>query len=64
MANEEERIKHIFKYMEHDVLTDAQRDFVISLSDFFDRKGYLTDAQYEPLEDIFRRAAEKESKYE
>ena len=57
--NDNERIEHIFKYMEYDVLTDAQHTFVADLESFFERNGYLTDNQFYPLEDIFSKAAER-----
>lgn len=53
-----DRIKHIFKYMEYDALTDAQHDLVVSFEDQFNRTGSLSDRQEEILEDIFRQAAE------
>ena len=55
----QDRIEHIFKFMEYDQLTDAQHDLIISFEDQFKRRGYLSDKQIDILEDIFRRAAEK-----
>jgi hypothetical protein len=55
----EERIKHIFKYMEWNSLTESQHDLIVSFEDQFNRRGYLTDRQNEILEDIFKQAAEK-----
>lgn len=54
-----ERIKHIFKFMEYDYLTDRQMSFVVSLEKYFKRNGYLKPAQLEALEDIFEKTAEK-----
>jgi hypothetical protein len=57
MATNEDRIEHIFKFIEYDNLTDAQHDLVISFEQQFKRKGSLSDRQLEILEDIFERAA-------
>ena len=54
----EDRIKHIFQYMEYDNLSDSQHNFIISLEEQFNEKGYLSQRQLDALEDIFRRAAE------
>lgn len=54
-----ERIEHIFKFMEYDQLTDAQHSLVESFEEQFERRGSLSDRQIEILEDIFERAAEK-----
>ncbi len=53
-----ERIEHIFKYMEYEAINDAQHDLVIKYESFYDRNGYLSDAQLEVLESIFKQAAE------
>jgi hypothetical protein len=53
-----DRIKHIFKYMEYDALTDAQHNLVIKYEEFYLRNKYLTEPQYDTLEDIFKQAAE------
>jgi hypothetical protein len=45
--------------MEYDVLSDAQHDLVISFQEQFQSRGGLSDRQFEILEDIFERAAEK-----
>lgn len=58
MAIHEDRIKHIFQFMEYDCLSDAQHDLIISFESQFKRRGYLSDAQIEILEDIFKKAAE------
>ena len=54
----QDRIKHIFQFMEWDQLTDAQHDLVISFEDQYKLRGDLSDKQLDILEDIFRRAAE------
>lgn len=59
MRNDPERIEHIFLFMEYDYITDDQHDLVISFEEQFYEKGYLSNKQYEILEDIFRQAAEK-----
>jgi hypothetical protein len=57
MANDSIRIDHIFKYMEWDYLTDAQHDLIISFQKQYNYKGYLSDDQFEILEDIFQKVA-------
>lgn len=59
MTERNDRIKHCFKYMEYDCLSDAQMDLLVSFEDQFKRRGDLSERQYEILEDIFSRAAEK-----
>ena len=54
----QDRIEHIFKFMEYDQLTDAQHDLVMSFEEQFKNKDYLSERQIEILEDIFRKAAE------
>lgn len=51
-----ERIKHIFKFMEYDNLTDAQHDLIISFEKYFERWGKLSEKQIEILEGIFEKA--------
>jgi hypothetical protein len=53
------RIEHIFKFMEWDVLTDAQHDLIVSFENHYRLKGRLTKSQMEILEDIFDKANEK-----
>lgn len=55
--NIEDRIKHIFQFMEYDELTDAQHDLVVSFEGQFERKGRLSEDQYEILEDIFKKTS-------
>ena len=57
MTTEEERIKHILKYMEWDNLSESQHDLIISFEEQFERNGYLSDRQMEILEDIFSKVA-------
>ena len=61
MGNQErqERIEHIFQFMEYDVLSEAQHDLVISFEEQFHRNRGLSERQLEILEDIFQKAAEK-----
>ena len=59
MSTQEERIKHCLKYMEWDVLSDAQHDLIVSFEEQFNKRGFLSDKQMEILEDIFAKAAEK-----
>ena len=53
---EKERIDHIFKFMAYDNLTDAQHDLIVSFEEQFQRRGSLSERQFEILEDIFERA--------
>jgi len=53
-----ERIKHIFKFMEYDAITERQHALIISFEEQFERRGDLSERQMGILEDIFRRAAE------
>lgn len=56
---DKDRIEHIFKFMEYDELTGAQHDLVISFERHFKRCGFLSERQFEILESIFARAAER-----
>jgi hypothetical protein len=58
MNNSSERIKHILKYMEYDVITDDQHDLILSFEKQFNKNGFLSLRQYEILESIFKQAAE------
>ena len=55
----EDRIKHIFKFMEYDYISDAQHSLIVSYEKQFNEKGWLSRRQMEILEDIFEKAAEK-----
>jgi len=55
--SDNDRIEHIFKFLEYDQLTDAQHSLVESFEEQFERSGSLSDRQVEILEDIFERAA-------
>jgi predicted DNA binding protein len=57
--NNNDRIEHIFKFMEYDELTDAQMNLIVSFEDQFKKRGNLTARQLEILESIFEQAAEK-----
>ena len=57
MANDSIRIDHIFKYMEWENLTDAQHDLIISFERQYNLKQYLSDKQFEILEDIFQKVS-------
>jgi hypothetical protein len=56
---DKERVEHIFKFMEYDILTDAQHDLIESFEKQFNQRGSLSDRQFEILEDIFKWAAER-----
>lgn len=54
----DDKTKMMFDLMEYDYLTDAQHDLVISFNEQFEKRGILSDRQFEILEDIFKRASE------
>lgn len=51
-----ERIKHLFKYMEYDYLTDKEHDLVVGFEAQFNKNGKLSERQLEILESINSRA--------
>ena len=53
-----ERIEMMFRWMDYDYLSDKQHDFIISLEKYYNKHGFLTVAQADALESIFRQAAE------
>lgn len=59
MESKNERIDHIFQFMEYDNLTDDQLDLIIKYENYYKKNRYLTDRQMEVLESIFKQAAEK-----
>ena len=54
------RIEHIFKFIEYEKLNDWEDRFVASVSDQFDKRGTLTDNQYDKLEEVFERSTERD----
>jgi len=52
------RIEHIFQFMEHDPLDDWETNFVANVETFYEDNNYLTEKQYDKLEEVFQRAAE------
>jgi len=58
-GKEVSKVEMMFKLMEYESLTDWEDHFVLSVSDQFDVKGDLTRAQYEKLDEVFKRAAER-----
>ena len=54
-----DRIELMFKLMEYDALTDWEDNFVLSVSYDFDRRKDLSVSQYDKLEEVFKRAAER-----
>lgn len=54
-----ERVEHIFRFMEYDVLTQSQLNLIESYERQYMEGGYLTPRQMEVLESIFKQAAEK-----
>jgi len=53
---DKERIKHIFKFINQNVLSEAQENLVISFEEQFLDRDHLSERQSEVLEDIFQRA--------
>jgi hypothetical protein len=39
-------------------LNEWEQEFIESVDDWYDRKGCLTDAQYEKLDDIYEKVVE------
>lgn len=53
----EDRIEHIFKFMEWDQLSNGQLDLIASFEIQFKDRGWLNERQVEILEDVFEKAA-------
>ena len=58
MTTQEDRILHIIQFMEYDVLSDNEHDWVVKFEDKFNKYGSLSEREMEILEDIFKRASE------
>jgi len=56
---EEDRIDMMFKFMEYEKLSDWEDGFVVSIEEQYENRGTMTRAQYEKLEEVFKRAAER-----
>lgn len=57
-----ERIVHLFKTADtirEDDFTDWELNFIISIEEQFERKGYLTDPQLDKLEEVLRDARQR-----
>lgn len=54
-----DEIKMMLKLMEYDALSDRQHFLVISFEKQFNKRGSLSDFQFEILSDIFKWAAEQ-----
>jgi hypothetical protein len=54
-----DRIEHIFDFMEYDYITDKQHDLVLSYSNQFERRRWLSELQIDALEDIFQYGNER-----
>ena len=52
------RFKHIMGYMDFDLLTDWEQEFIESIEYQFKNLGYLTERQEDVLEKIFRKQNE------
>jgi hypothetical protein len=59
MENKNDRIDHIFQFMEYDNLTDDQHSLIIKYEEFYNKNSFLTEKQMDVLESIFKQAAEK-----
>lgn len=59
MADRDQRLEHIFKYIDMEKLTDGEERYVLSFEEQYERKGYLSQTQEGILEDIFRRSNER-----
>jgi hypothetical protein len=49
----------MFKFMEYESLTDWEDNFVCSIDSQYTAKGDLSRAQFEKLQEVFKRAAER-----
>lgn len=58
-SKQNDRIELIFKLMEYDNLTEWEEGFVESVEGQFNRKGFLTQDQYDKLEEVLQKAAER-----
>jgi len=54
-----DRVRTIFLLMEYDELTDWESNFVVDIEDKFNKGRTLTEPQYDKLEEVFERAAER-----
>lgn len=50
-----EHIKKMLDFMEKVYINPKVEDFVNSVRDFFNERGFLTDKQYEALMNIYER---------
>ena len=48
------RFKMILKFLDYDLLTDWEMDFLISVEEQFNEKGCLSEKQEEVLERIYK----------
>ena len=56
---DEARFEHIMGYLDFDMLTDWEEQFVMSIEGQFKSRGYLTERQGDVLEKIFRKQNEE-----
>ena len=54
-----DKINMMFRLIEYDYLTEPQERLIMSFEKQFRRKGTLSEDQFDILEDIFEKAAEK-----
>lgn len=53
------KIEMMLKLMEYEVLTDWEDNFVGSVETYFEKRQYLSIAQFDKLSEVFKRAAER-----
>ncbi len=54
-----DKVKMMFKLMEYDYLSDGQENLIIKFEERFNRRGYLTEGEFDVLKNIFEDAASK-----
>lgn len=59
MTTQNDRIEHILQFMEYDILTDNEHDWVVKFEDKFTKYRKLSEREMEILENIFKNAAER-----
>ena len=63
MGNKQEnRIKHIFQFMDYDFISEAEHNLVISFEEQFLKSNSLSKKQTDILETIFKRSSERDNR--
>lgn len=57
--DDNDRVDHVFRYMEYGALTDWEQGFVESVEAYYNDIGFVTVRQMKTLERIFSDAAER-----